>query len=266
MPPATAQNSQQAQQNLQSFTQGMKSPSDVMNAANTQYGVGQAQQTVQGLRTSLQNTNNLLQQVAPGVMGRTQNSLVTDAQANRQIQNEQAPIQTNLQNLGQQYGNASQDYQSALGQASTLANAELGQQNQQESYLQGIYNDLYTQEQNAAQLAEQRREANLSASSSSGGASPSFGGAGAAGGAGGGGGTASRNAAGGYSFSQNGKPITMGQWMVGQGLSGQGLIDKAVEFLSNGTGGDKGIANAIRSGHYTAAQLDKLFPQVFGGI
>ncbi len=269
MPPATAQNSQQAQSNLQSYTQGMASPDQAIANANSQYGVGQAQQTAQGLRTALQNTNQLLNQVAPGVMGRTQNSLVTSAQANRQIQNEQAPLDTQFNQENQDYSNANQDYQSALSQAQNAANANLGFQNQHQSYLQGIYNDLYTQEQNAAQLQAEKyaADANVRAAGAAN-ASPSFGAAGGAGGAGAasGGINAARNSAGGYSFTQAGKPVTMGQWMVSQGLSGQDLVDKAVQFLSNGTGGDKGIANAIKSGHYTPAQLDQLYPQVFGGI
>jgi hypothetical protein len=153
-----------------------------MAQANSQFGVGQAQQQVQGLRTSLQNTNNLLQQVAPSVMGRTANSLVTSAQANRQIQNEQAPLNTQFNQEDQAYSNANQDYQSALQQADQLANANLGFQGQHQSYLQGIYNDLYTQEQNAAQLAADKYAADASVKAAgASGASPSFGGLGMSG-------------------------------------------------------------------------------------
>jgi len=185
MPPAappTATTSGQAQSNLQSYTGGMQTPDQAMGAANAQYGVNGAQATVQGLRSSLQNTNQVLQQVAPGVMGRTANSLVTSAQANRQIQNESAPIQTQLNNLGQQEQNASQDYQSALGQAQHAADANLAGQTQHQSYLQGIYNDLYTQEQNSAQLAAEKYAADASVKAAgAANASPSFGNLGATG-------------------------------------------------------------------------------------
>ncbi len=164
MPPAapTATNSGQAQQNLQAYTGGMQSPDQAIQAANAQYGTQAKQQTANDLQTSLQNTNQVLNQVAPGVMGRTANSLVTSAQANRQIQNESAPIQTQLNNLGQQYQTADKSYTDALGQAENQANANLGFQNQHQSYLQGIYNDLYTQEQNAAQLAAEKYAADAS--------------------------------------------------------------------------------------------------------
>lgn len=156
MQPAT--NSAQALQNLQSFTGGEQTPQDVISGANKSMGVDQAYQTVQGLRGAINQTTNLLNQVAPSVMGRTQNSLVTSAQADKQIGNEQAPIQTNLNQDATQYNQANSDYSNLSQRADTLANAQLtGQQNQQ-SYLQGIYQDLYTQEQNAAQQAEAKRE------------------------------------------------------------------------------------------------------------
>lgn len=169
--PPMAQNSSQAMQNLQGFTGAMQSPQAAMDAANKQYGVQQQQQQVSGLRQAIQNTTGVLNQVAPSIMGRTANSLVTAAQANRQIQNEEAPLNTQRNQENQDYTNANSNLQDDLTQASNLANANLNAQGQQESYLQGIYNDLYTQEQNAAQLAEQEREANLQASSASSGGS-----------------------------------------------------------------------------------------------
>lgn len=265
MPPATT--SGQAQQNLQSFGNSMQSPDQAVNAANTQFGVQQKQQQVQDLRQTLQNTEGLLNKVAPSVMGRTANSLVTDAQANRQIQNEQAPLNTQLNQENQQYSNANQDYTGALTQAQNMANATLTGQQDKLSYLQGVYNDLYTQEQNAAQLAAEKYAADRAASGS-GGASPSFGNLGATGAGGaGGGGSMTRNAAGGYAFTNAaGQPVTMGQYLAAQGANPQQIIQQAANLLAHsGNGGDKGIANAISSGRYTPAQLEQLFPQVFGG-
>ncbi len=267
MPPAappTATTSGQAQQNLQSYTGGMQSPDQAMSAANAQFGVSQAQQTAQGLRSSLQNTNQVLQQVAPGVMGRTANSLVTSAQANRQIQNESAPIQTQLADLGQQEQNADSSYRDALSQAQNAANANLGFQGQHQSYLQSVYNDLYAKENADRAFAEQQREANMqsSAAANSGGsvASPSLGTS-----------TAtpsgmSRNAAGGYSFTnQQGQPITMGQYLYQQGMRDPlQIAHTAASFLSQGTASDKAIAAQINKGMGTA-QLAQAFPQVFGG-
>lgn len=164
MPPAT--NSGQAMQNLQSYTAGMQSPDQLMQSANNQFQVGQQQQQVGGLRQAVNNTENLLNQVAPSVMGRTANSLVTSAQADRQIANEQAPLNTQLNKENQDYNQANANLVQSQDQASQLANAEMTGQSQRQSYLQGIYNDLYTQEQNAAQLASNERIANTNAAAS----------------------------------------------------------------------------------------------------
>lgn len=112
-------------------------------------------------------------------MGRTGNSLVTSAQANKQISNEQAPVTQQLSTQNTSLGNALQDYSSAEQQAEAQANLALQGQGQQESYLQNVYNALYSREQDAAKLAEQQREADLSASTArataASAASPSFG-------------------------------------------------------------------------------------------
>jgi hypothetical protein len=162
MPAAT---STDALKELQTYQQSLQTPEAAMQAANKQYGVDSAQQNVQGLRGAIQRTTGLLQQVAPSVYGRTQNSLVTNAQATRQIGNEQAPIQQNLQNLGGQYSTASEDYRDLTGKAQSQAANTLQAQNGQLSFLQSIYQNLAGQEQVAkeeayrqAQLAEQKRQ------------------------------------------------------------------------------------------------------------
>lgn len=158
-----------ALQQLQQYQQSAKTPDQAFTEANQQFGVPAAQQTLTGLRGALQQTTNLLGNVAPSVMGRTQNSLVTDAQSNRIIGNEQQPIQQNLSKLGTSYGNAQEDFQTASGQANQRAQATLTGQQGQLSYLQNLYNSLVSQEQQAAQLAEQQRQFNLTPRGGSGG-------------------------------------------------------------------------------------------------
>lgn len=158
----TSSTSSQALANLQQFDQGQKSPSDLLSSAEQQYGTGAAQSQVQGLRGAIQNTTNLLNQVAPSVYGRTGNSLVTNAQATAQIGNAQAPINDQLNKEQTDYSNANQDYSDLEQKAQTLASANLGQQQNQQSYLQQVYQNLYGQEQNAAQQAEATREFNTS--------------------------------------------------------------------------------------------------------
>lgn len=149
------QNSNQILSQIQANQATNKGAGDYLSEANNKLGVSGAQDTVTGLRTSIDNTTKLLEKVAPSVMGRTQNSLVTNAQATRQIANEQAPISKNLTTLGSQYNEAGQNLSNLQGQASQQA--QLGYQSQQDkqSYLQNLYNTMYGKEQNAATAARQ---------------------------------------------------------------------------------------------------------------
>lgn len=245
----------------------MLTPDQATQQAQSQLGVQGAQQQVQGLQGAINQTTSLLNQVAPGVMGRTQNSLVTSAQANQQIQNEQAPIQRNLDKDTQDFNQANTNYQDLEQQAESKANANLTGQQNQLSYLDDLYKTLLGGEQNQASLAEQAREFNATPhGSSSGGLS--------LGGLGGllGGGTPStggiaKNSVGGYSVTNaQGQPITMAQYLSSQGYStASSIAQAAAQYLAQGTTSDKSIAAAINSGKYTPSQLAKLYPQVFGG-
>lgn len=163
----SATTSQQALQNLQQYQGSAQTSQQALDSANQQYGTAAAQQQVQGLRGAIQNTTNLLNNVAPSVQGRTGNSLVTSAQANQIINNEQAPISATLSKENTDYGNDESDAQNLQQEAQSAAQAKLQDQTNQESYLQNIYNDLYTGESDSAKLAEQQREADLSAKASS---------------------------------------------------------------------------------------------------
>lgn len=168
MPPQ-ATTSQQALGNLQNFQQNMQDPSQMQTAQESQLGVPAAQQQVSGLRQAITNTTNLLNNVPSGVMGRTGGSLVTQAQANAQIQNEQAPIAQNLNQQGTQLNNASSDLNTLLGQATTQAGLQEQGQQDKLGILKDIYTSLFGQEQATAsqkleqqKLSEQTREANQS--------------------------------------------------------------------------------------------------------
>jgi chromosome segregation ATPase len=156
MQPATT--SAQANQNLQTYANGMQTPDAELQSANQSLGVNQAQQTVQGLQGAINNTTNLLNQVAPSVEGRTQNSLVTSAQSTKQISNEEAPLQSDLSQSEQQYDTANSAYTNLETQAENEANSNEQAQQNQLSYLQSVYNDLYTQEQNTAAQQEQAKQ------------------------------------------------------------------------------------------------------------
>lgn len=150
--------SAQALSEAQQFQQGLQSPQQYLDAANNQYGTNAAQQQVSGLRSAINNTTTLLNNVAPGVMGRTGQSLETSAQANREIQNEQAPISTQLDKENSDYNTANSNYSDLEQKAESLANSnETGDQNKL-GYLMNIYSALYGQEQSAAQAATQEKQ------------------------------------------------------------------------------------------------------------
>lgn len=247
----------------------MQTPDQIAESANKALGVDTAQQQVSGLRGAIARTSGLLQQVAPSVYGRTQNSLVTNAQATKQIGNEQAPIATQLDKENQDYSGASQDYQTLLNQANQRASNALQGQNTQLSYLQQLYQNMQAQEQaqrdeafRQAQLAEQRRQADLQASTArataakvASTASPSFSSPSA-----GGGYSVGSDKSGGLQFSANGKPITLAQYVNGTG----GNFNTAVQLLSQSK--NPGDAQVIRdAASMSQAQLVKKYPYIFGG-
>lgn len=169
MQPSTAAptTSAQALSGLNSLQSSSQSPAAILAQQQQQMGVTGAQQTVQGLRGAINNTTTLLGQVAPSVLGRTGSSLVTNAQADKQITNGQAPLNTNLSNETTGYNQANTDLTNLENQAQTSASGIYQGQQDKLSYAQNIYNSLYTQEQNAqaetdrqAAAAEQIRQFN----------------------------------------------------------------------------------------------------------
>lgn len=168
MPPA-ATTSAGALQNLQGFEGSQQSANQLQTANNTALGVPAAQQQVSGLRGAINNTIQLLSQVAPSVMSRARNSLMTTAQGNSDIAAEQAPLNTTLTNQNTDYNQANSDLTNATNQANTLTTNNLTGQQNQLSYLQGIYTDLANSEQQATsnKLAQDQLNASIAASKTS---------------------------------------------------------------------------------------------------
>lgn len=161
--------SAQALAQLESAQASAKSPDAIYGDVSASLGLPQAQQQVSGLRQAITNTTNLLNTVAPSVYGRTQNSLVTSSQAGRQIQNEEAPIQSKLSGLNTSEGNAASDLSNLQSQAGTLTSLKQSGQESSLTNLEDIYKNLYGQEQDSAAAAlkkeedaEQAREFNVS--------------------------------------------------------------------------------------------------------
>lgn len=149
--------SQEALAQLQQTQAQSQNPNDILNTQRQQLGVDAAQQTVTGLRGAINNTTKLLKQVAPSVMGRTGSSLVTNAQATKQISNEQAPISQDLSEQSSEYNLSNQDLAQLQQRASESASGIYQGQQDKLSYAQNLYNTLYQKEQ----AAEQARQAEL---------------------------------------------------------------------------------------------------------
>jgi hypothetical protein len=145
--------SQSALKELQTFQSGRKSAGDYYTAAQQELGVGSAQQRASDMRNLIRNTEGALKGVDASVSGRTQGSLVTEAQRSRLANLERQPLSEELGTLQGGYSDEMANYRDLVGQASTKAG--LGYQSDQDrlASLEGNYNRLFGQEQ----AAEERR-------------------------------------------------------------------------------------------------------------
>lgn len=218
---------------------------DALNSALTQYGVPEIRNTVSGLRTTVANTTNALNNVDPSVTGRTQGSLVTEAQREKQVANESAPIAGQLKDQTSSLNQNQQDLTDALGQANTQATNQVNDYNSGRTALQSEYTTAYQREQDAAaaqlaasQDAEKEREFNVSAANSS---------------------SSSNNPAAGYSVKQlssgnlayTGPNGVTNLYQYAQALNGGNdadpnkVLDTIQNTLSQGSATDVGAANGI---------------------
>lgn len=144
---------------LQQYDANRVTTTDALNDALKQYGVPEIRQNVAGLRTTVANTTSALNNVDPSVTGRTQGSLVTEAQRQRQVANERAPIAQQLQGFNTALGQGEQNLNEANNQATTLATNRVHDWETGRSALQSQYDTAYKAEQDAAQAEAQRQAA-----------------------------------------------------------------------------------------------------------
>jgi uncharacterized small protein (DUF1192 family) len=119
------ENSQQLAQQLADYDSKRKSSADVLNEAMGKYGIPEIRSRVAGLRTTLTNTENALNAVDPSVTGRTQGSLVTEAQRQKQVANERAPIAEQYGSLSRSLGDAQSNLSDQERAAQMLAEGQL---------------------------------------------------------------------------------------------------------------------------------------------
>jgi acetyl/propionyl-CoA carboxylase alpha subunit len=156
---------------LAAYDQNKVTSTDALNEALKQYGVPEIRNTVSGLRTTLANTQNAYNAVDPSVTGRTQGSLVTEAQRTKQVSNERAPIAGQISDQSKALTQNQQDLQDALGQATTQATNKVNDYTAGRAALQSEYDTARQAEQDRAaatlaaqQEAEKQREFNVTSS------------------------------------------------------------------------------------------------------
>lgn len=261
-------------QSLNDFNSTRETPQAATDAANSKYGVTGLASQLDQLRGLTSNLQTAIGNVAPSVAGRTSGSLVTQAQRDAITNNETQPLTDQFNKVSTNLNDVNGQYNEAQGLASNYANSLLTSDQQKYQDLFGQYTNAQSQEAATAaqaleqqKLAEQVREANLSASTAragqSAGPSPTLGSGGSTGVGG-----MTRDANGGYAFTGAGNvPLTMGQYLAANGYQTAAAIKQGAVTLLNQSGSahDKAIATDIGTHNYTPAQLAQNYPQVFGG-
>lgn len=129
-----------------------------LNEALGQFGVPEIRNTVTGLRSTVANTTNALNNVDPSVTGRTQGSLVTEAQRRRQVVNEREPIAAQLGEQTGALGTQEKTLQDALSQATQVATGKVNDYTTGRQALASQYDTVYKREQDQAAKALADRE------------------------------------------------------------------------------------------------------------
>ncbi len=128
-----------------------------LNDALKEYGIPEIRQNVAGLRTTVANTTAALNNVDPSVTGRTQGSLVTEAQRQRQVVNERAPIAGQLTTFGGQLGDQERTLAENTGLATTKATNRVNDYTTGRLALQSQYDNEYKREQDTASREAERQ-------------------------------------------------------------------------------------------------------------
>lgn len=215
------------------------SPTDIYNKVTTQLGIPDARARVTGLQSQIANTETALKNVDPSVTGRTQNSLVTEAQRQRLVNMESAPIQDTYNTQNKDYSAQQQALDALLGQANTqvgLADSEY------KTRRQSLADQLtYAQQQEEIQRQQQQAAAEAAAKVTSGSGSGGSGGGNS--GSGASGPTYQKRSDGGFNF-QNTKGQAISARLYAQ-LTGTDFNTLLKTLASQG---DKGAVDILKNG------------------
>lgn len=157
--------SQSALKQLNDYRATTQGAGDIYKQQSDQLGVGASQQRAQELRNLVSGTEQALRGVESSVTGRTQGSLVTEAQRSRLANIERAPIADQFNTQQGALSNEQQTYQNLLGEAGNRAGLVYGSQQDRlkglESGYQTALDTEYKQRQEALQreqMAQQQRQ------------------------------------------------------------------------------------------------------------
>jgi len=149
--------SAQALQEFQNRSRSKIGADQFLRQAEGRLGVDKSRTRLQGLRSAIGNTEQLIAGVDPSVTGRTSGSFTTEAQRQRLVAQERAPLGEQLQTQQR----VTSDEQLNLSDVSNraLKEAELAarQQDEQISYFKSLYDTLLQREEIERQRAEAER-------------------------------------------------------------------------------------------------------------
>lgn len=145
--------------NLADYDSKRVTSTDALNEALGTYGVPELRKSVKDWRTTITNTKNALNAVDPSVTGRTSQSLVTEAQRAKMVNNERAPIAEQLTEQNDAYGLANSDLKDAMDQATVQATNKVNDWNTGRANLASLYDTTYRREQDEKAAAERAEAA-----------------------------------------------------------------------------------------------------------
>lgn len=145
--------SQDAFNQLSTFQSSRRKPTDILKESQTRLGLPSAEQRKVGLRGAISNTENLLKGVDPSVTGRTAGTFTGEAQRNRLVQLERAPLADQFTEQSRALEGETANVADLNARALTEAQLALSSQDKQENDLRGIYDILIAREQ----AAEEKR-------------------------------------------------------------------------------------------------------------
>lgn len=238
----------------QQFTNSRVKPEDYVKKYSAELGVDDARARVKSARSAIKSTEDTITATPDSVAGRTSGSLATDAQRNRLVSNEVAPLLDVLNTQNRGYTEAQQDATTLTNDVDRQVGYALQADDTKGNDLLTLYQAAVSAEATAEdkrryaeelalkkeQLAEQKRATNAQIASFSGGGGGGAGAAGAAPKAV----MAKKSNGSGFAFADsNGSPISAAQYAS---LTGKDIRDVLYAMGQDGDSYAGQVYNQLR--------------------